>query len=96
MNCNKRAGNMSKRKLTDYFKPGNNKNVRKDVDSTVQNEPIIETTTSQDKKAVTMEEHKPFHPSDNFCSPKMKFGERKRSFQVHWFRQFKGLHYDEQ
>ena len=52
MNCNERADNMSKRKLTDYFKPGNNKNVRKDVDSTVQNEPIIETTTSQDKETV--------------------------------------------
>ena len=24
---------MSKRKLTDYFKPGNNKNVRKDVEA---------------------------------------------------------------
>ena len=29
MNCNERADNMSERKLTDYFKPGNNKNVRK-------------------------------------------------------------------
>ena len=47
---------MSKGKLTHYFKPGNNKIVRKDVDSTVQNEPIIKTTTSQDKEAVTMEE----------------------------------------
>ena len=45
MNCNERADNISKHKLTDYFKPGNNKNVRKDVDSTAQNEPIIETTT---------------------------------------------------
>ena len=45
INCNKRADNMSKRKPTDYFKPGNNKNVRKGVDSTVQNEPITETTT---------------------------------------------------
>ena len=35
MNCNERTDNMSKRKLTDCFKPGNNKNVRKDVDSTV-------------------------------------------------------------
>ena len=61
MNCNERADNMNKRKLTDYFKPGNNKNVRKDVDSTVQNEPIIETTTSQDKEAITIEEDKPFH-----------------------------------
>ena len=34
MNCNKRADNRSKPKLTDYFKSGNNKNVRKDVDST--------------------------------------------------------------
>ena len=40
MNCNERADNMSKRKLTDYFKPGNNKIVRKDVDSTVENEPL--------------------------------------------------------
>ena len=46
MNCSERADNMSKRKLTDYFKPSNNKNVRKDFGSTVQNEPIIETTTS--------------------------------------------------
>ena len=61
MNCNERAGNMNKRKLIDYFKPGNDKNVRKDVGSTVQNEPIIETTTSQDKEAVTIEEDKPFH-----------------------------------
>ena len=45
MNCNERADNMSKRKPTDYLKPGNNK-VIKDVDSTVQNEPMIETTTS--------------------------------------------------
>ena len=30
---NERADNMSKRKLTDYFKPGNNKNVRKDVEA---------------------------------------------------------------
>ena len=59
---------MSKRKLTDYFKPGNNKNVRKDVDSTVQNEPIIETATSQNKEAVIVED-KPFHPSDYFCFP---------------------------
>ena len=49
MNCNERADNMSKRKPTDYFKPGNNKKVRKDVNSTVQNEPMIGTTTSQDK-----------------------------------------------
>ena len=41
MNCNERADNRSKPKLTDYFKSGNDKNVRKDVDSTVQNEPII-------------------------------------------------------
>ena len=68
MNCNARAENMSKRKLTDYFKPGNNKNVRKDVDSTVQNEPIIETATSQNKEAVIVED-KPFHPSDYFCFP---------------------------
>ena len=46
MNCNKRADEMNKRKLTDYFKRSNNKNVRKDVDSTVQNEPVIDTTTS--------------------------------------------------
>ena len=39
---------MSKRKLTDYFIPGNDKNVREDVDSTVQNEPIIEITNPQD------------------------------------------------
>ena len=43
MNCRERADNISKCKQTDYFKPSNNKNVRKDVDS---NEPIIETTTS--------------------------------------------------
>ena len=36
MTCNERADNMSKRKLTNYFKPGNNKNVRKNVDSTLQ------------------------------------------------------------
>ena len=46
MNCSERADNMSKRKLTDYFKPSNNKNVRKVVGSTVQNEPVIDTTTS--------------------------------------------------
>ena len=45
---------MSKCKLTDYFKPGNNKYVRKDVDSTVQNEPITETTSSHDKEVVTI------------------------------------------
>ena len=45
MNCNERADTMSKHKLTEYFKPDNNENVRKDVDSTVQNEPLIETTT---------------------------------------------------
>ena len=72
MNCNKRANNMSKRKLTDYFKPGNSKNVRKDVDSTVQNEPIIETTTLQDQEVVAVEEDKQFHPSDDFCFPKKK------------------------
>ena len=44
------------------------KNVRKDVDSTVQNEPIIETATSQNKEAVIVED-KPFHPSDYFCFP---------------------------
>ena len=55
---------MSKRKLAGYFKPGNNKNVRKDIDSAVQNEPIIVTTTSQDKESVTIEKGKPFHPSD--------------------------------
>ena len=70
MNCNDRADNMSKRKLTDYFKHANNKNVRKDVDRTVQNEPIVETITSQDKEAVKIEEDKPFHPSDDFCFPK--------------------------
>ena len=32
MNCNERADNMSKRKLIDYLKTGNNKNVRKDVE----------------------------------------------------------------
>ena len=88
MNCNKRANNMSKRKLTDYFKPGNSKNVRKDVDSTVQNEPIIETTTSQDKEVVTIEEDKPFQPSDEFCFPERKFGERQRPFRAYWFQQF--------
>ena len=67
MNCNERADNMSKHKLTDYFKPGNNKNVRKDVDSTAQNEPIIETTTLQSKEAITIEKDKPFHVSGEFC-----------------------------
>ena len=88
MNCNERADNMSKCKLIDYLKTVKNKNVRKDVDSTVQNEPIIETTTSQDKEAVTIEEDKPFHPSDDFCFPNRKFGERQRPCQAHWFRQF--------
>ena len=60
--------------LTTSNKPANNKNVRKDVDSTVQNEPIIETTTSRDKEAVTIEEDKLFHPSYDFCLPKRKFG----------------------
>ena len=83
MNCNERADNMSKRKLTDFFKPGNNKNVRKDVDSPVQNETIIETTTSQDKEAITIEEDKPFHHSYDFCFPKRKFGERQRPCKAH-------------
>ena len=87
---------MSKRKLTDYFKPGSNKNVIKDVDSTVQNEPIIETTTSQDEEAVTKEEDRPFHPSNDFCFSKRKFGKRQRACQAHWFQQFEWLHYDEQ
>ena len=83
MNCNARAENMSKRKQTDYFKPGNYKNVRKDIDSTVQNEPIIETTTSQDKEGVAIEEDKPSHPSDDFCFSKRKFGERQHPCQAH-------------
>ena len=83
MNCNARAENMSKRKLTDYFKPGNNKDVRKDIDSTVQNEPIIETTTSQDKEGVAIEEDKPSHSSDDFCFSKRKFGERQHPCQAH-------------
>ena len=69
MNCNERADNMSKRKLTDYFIPGNDKNVREDVDSTVQNEPIIKITNSQDQEVVTIEEDEPFHSSDDFCFP---------------------------
>ena len=77
---------MSKRKLADYFNPGNNTNVREDVDSTVQNQPIIETTTSQDKEALTIGEDKPFHRSHDFCFPKSKFGERQRPCQTHWFR----------
>ena len=47
MNCNERADNISKLKVTDYFKPGNNKNVRNNVDNTVQIEPIIKITTSR-------------------------------------------------
>ena len=78
------------------MKPGNNKNVRKDVASTVQNGPIIETTTSQDKEAVKIEYDKSFHPSDDFCFPKRKFGKRQRPCQAHWFRQFEWLRYDEQ
>ena len=96
MNWNERADNISKRKVTDYFKPGNNKNVRNNVDNTVQIEPIIEITTSQDKEAVTIEEDKPFNRSDDFCFPKRKFGEKQRPCQSHWFRQFEWLHYDEQ
>ena len=95
MNWNERADNISKRKVTDYFKPGNNKNVRNNVDNTVQIEPIIEITTSQDKEAVTIEEDKPFNRSDDFCFPKRKFGEKQRPCQAHWFRQFEWLHYDE-
>ena len=93
MNCNERAENMSKRKLTtdyDYFKPGNNKNIRKDVESTVQNEPMIETPTLQNKEAVTKEKYKPFQTSDDFCFPKMKFGERQCPCQAHWLRQLNG------
>ena len=96
MNWNERADNISKRKVTDYFKPGNNKNVRNNVDNTVQIEPIIKITTSQDKEAVTIEEDKPFNRSDDFCFPKRKFGEKQRPCQAHWFRQFEWLHYDEQ
>ena len=96
MNCNERADNISKLKVTDYFKPGNNKNVRNNVDNTVQIEPIIKITTSQDKEAVTVEEDKPFNRSDDFCFPKRKFGEKQRPCQAHWFRQFEWLHYDEQ
>ena len=51
MNCNERADNMSKRKLTDHFKLGDNKNVRKNVDSTVQNESIIENTIHKMRKS---------------------------------------------
>ena len=83
LNCNEKADSTSKRKVTDYFKSGNNKNVRKYVESTVQNEPIIEATTSQDKEAVTIEEDKPFHPSDDFCFPKRKFGERQCLCKAH-------------
>ena len=74
--------------MTDCLKSGNNKNVRKYVESTVQNEPIIEATTSQDKEAVTIEEDTPFHASDDFSFPKRKFGEKQRPCQSHWFRQF--------
>ena len=88
LNCNEKADSTSKRKVTDYLKSGNNKNVRKYVESTVQSEPIIEATTSQDKEAVTIEEDKPFHASDDFCFPKRKFGEKQRPCQSHWFRQF--------
>ena len=88
--------NMSRCKLTDYFKPGNNKNVRQDVDSTVENQPVTETTILQDKEAVTIEENKPFDPSDDFGFPKRKFGERQHPCQTHWFQQFQWLHYDEQ
>ena len=96
MNCNERADTMSKHKLTEYFKPDNNENVRKDVDSTVQNEPLIETTTWQDKEAVTIDEDKQFYPSDDFCFLKRKFGERQRPCQAHWFQQFEWLHCDKQ
>ena len=83
MKCNERADNMSKCKLTDYFKPGNNQNVRKDVDSTVQNEPIIETTSSEDNEAVTIEEYKPFSTSEDFSFTKRKFGKRQHPCQAH-------------
>ena len=54
MNCNERADNMSKRKLTDHFKLGDNKNVRKNVDSTVQNEPIIDMSQQKERNQFTL------------------------------------------
>ena len=59
MNFNERADNMSKCKLT-ISNLVIIKMLEKDDDSTVQNDPIIETTISQDKEAVTIEENKPF------------------------------------
>ena len=38
---------------------------------------------------------KPFHPPNDYIFPKTKSGDRLRSCQAHWFKQFPWLHYDE-
>ena len=40
-------------------------------------------------------EDKPFHPPNDYIFPKTKSGDRLRSCQAHWFKQFPWLHYDE-
>ena len=71
MNCNERADNMSKRKL--FISNLVITKMLEEMLKALFNELIIETTTSQDKKAITAEEDKPFHPSDDFYFPKRKF-----------------------
>ena len=38
---------------------------------------------------------KPFHPPNDYIFPKTKSGDRLRSCQAHWFKQFPWLYYDE-
>ena len=94
--CQYRPRSRSSKNITSSNSGKLYKNITEDIDSSVQNEPIIDTTTSQDKEAHKIEEDKPSHPSDDFCFPKRKFGKRQRLCQAPWFRQFECLHYDKQ
>ena len=86
---------MSKRRVTDFFKP---KVSVQSVSEEKIDDPPIETpnlTVIQQDEEKTLHVDKPFHPTKDYVFPKSRFGNRDRSCQHHWFKDFSWLHYDE-
>ena len=85
---------MSKRRVTDFFKPKVSACVSEEKDA----EPPIKaapnsTVVQQHEESTAVE--KPFHPTKDYAFPKSRFGNRDRSCQHQWFKDFPWLNYDE-
>ena len=67
------------------------------ADSSKKHRNVVGPQAPQTKVSYNLKinEDKPFHPPTDYVFLKTKIGDKQRSCQAHWFKQFPWLHYDE-